>query len=93
MLQWTSRIDWSIAITLLPITMTARKVVIDTNISGKILRAEAQVMLPYRQLLMKEEVFGPVFTIILIRVPFRIAKSYPFVDVSYFHERLIGPAN
>jgi cytochrome P450 len=40
-------------------SLTVRKVAADTHINGKILRAGAQVMLPYRQLLMEEEVFGP----------------------------------
>lgn len=39
-------------------SLTARKVVADTYINGKILRAGAQVMLPYRQLMMDEEFFG-----------------------------------
>lgn len=40
-------------------SLTARKVVADTHINGKILRAGAQIMLPYRQLLMEEDAFGP----------------------------------
>ena len=40
-------------------SLTARKVAADTHINGKILRAGAQVMLPYRQLMMEEAAFGP----------------------------------
>lgn len=40
-------------------SLTARKVAADTYINGKLLRAGAQIMLPYRQLLMDEAVFGP----------------------------------
>lgn len=38
-------------------SLIARKVVIDTYINGKLLRAEVQIMLLYRQLLMNETVF------------------------------------
>ena len=40
-------------------SLTARKVVTNTYINGRLLRAGAQIMLPYRQLLMDVAAFGP----------------------------------